>query len=213
MADREAAQVGAGLEVDAQRAAPGGVPCLVVGVVGDILEHPGIVDEHVDPAVESGERGVPQRARRGGVGEVSGQEVSTALRAMPGDDVAGVAKVAEGGRANAPARAGEENVHKVWPSGASVCWEELCWSGFCDASLCCAGSAPGWHSSSHQITPRTWPRTRSSSSGSRRCLRRSGRSPARPRQCRARRFRCPNGSRRWSSSSSRRQARFHRPQR
>jgi len=94
MADREAAQVGAGLEVDAQRAAPGGVPCLVVGVVGDILEHPGIVDEHVDPAVEPGDCGIPQRARRGGVGEVGGQEVGTALRAMPGDDVAGVPQVA-----------------------------------------------------------------------------------------------------------------------
>ena len=80
MADGEAAEVGAGLEVDGQRARPGGVPVVVGRIVGDGFEDAGIVDQHVDPAAELVERGFPQGARRGGVGEVGGDQPVTAAR-------------------------------------------------------------------------------------------------------------------------------------
>ena len=85
MARRRGGRVGGGLQVDLHRARPGGVPVVVGGVVGDRLEDAGIVDQHVDPAVEPVERRVPERARRGGIGEVGGDQLVAAARRMADD--------------------------------------------------------------------------------------------------------------------------------
>ena len=83
----ELAEVRRGLEVDAHRPGPGQMPFLVGRVVGHGFVDAGIVDQHVDLAVELGQRRVPDVARRGRVGEVAGDELVTAHGRMTNDAV------------------------------------------------------------------------------------------------------------------------------
>src|SRR5205085_564309 len=85
--DRELRQVGRSLEVDGQRPVPGRVPFVVRRIVGHRLVNAGVVDQHVDLAVELLERGVPDTARRGRVGEVAGDQLSAALGRVSADIV------------------------------------------------------------------------------------------------------------------------------
>ncbi len=80
-----AAEVGRGLEVDLHRPTPGGVPVVQRGVGGDGLEHPGIVDQHIDPPAEAIQRLIPQPLGGGRVGQVGPDHVA-AIGAPVGDD-------------------------------------------------------------------------------------------------------------------------------
>ena len=90
---------------------PGGVPFVVAGIVGDGFVNAGIVDEHVDPAAELARAPRPRVARRGGIGEVAGDQLVAAARGMADDIVAGRLEQRVSGRADAAARSGDEDVH------------------------------------------------------------------------------------------------------
>src|SRR6185312_5770053 len=107
----EPRQVGGGLQIDGQRPLPGRVPLLVGRIVGYAFVNPGIVDQHVDRAAELVERGVPDVARRLGVGEVARDQRVAALGRMADDVMAGLLEERVSGRADAAARAGDEDVH------------------------------------------------------------------------------------------------------
>jgi hypothetical protein len=109
--DGEFAEVRSRLEVDAQRARPGAVPFLVGRIVGNAFIDSGIVDEHVDPAVELGQRRVPDVPRSCGIHEVAGDQVIAAFGRMTDNPVSVLLEERVGGRANATARAGDEDVH------------------------------------------------------------------------------------------------------
>ena len=111
MRDREPAEVGGGLEVDGQRPRPGGVPLVVGRVVRDRFIDAGIVDEHVDVAAKLVDRRVPDVARRRRVRKIAGDEQRAALARMADNPVARLLEGVERGRANAPAGAGDEDVH------------------------------------------------------------------------------------------------------
>ena len=110
MGEGEAAQVGAGLEVDGHRALPRGVPVVVVGIVGDGFEHAGIVDQHVDPPPSSSSAASHRRAARR-VGEVGGDQAVAARVEWPTTRWPGGAQMIKRRGADAAAGAGEEDVH------------------------------------------------------------------------------------------------------
>ena len=113
--DGELAEVGGGLEVDPQRPVPGRVPLLVGRIVGDGFVDSGIVDEDVDLPAELVERGLPDLARRLGVGEVAGDQLVASKRGMAADLVAVGLEQGISGRADAAARSGDEDVHGSLP--------------------------------------------------------------------------------------------------
>src|SRR4029079_3754245 len=99
------------LQVDRQRPAPGSVPLLVRRVVCHALVDAGIVDEHVDGPVELIERRIPDVARGGGLHEVARDQRVAAFGRMADDAMAGLLEESESGRADAAARARDEDVH------------------------------------------------------------------------------------------------------
>ena len=111
--DRKPAEVGCGLEVDGQRALPGGVPLLVVGMIGDALIDAGIVDEGVDASAEPPQRRLPDFRRCCGIGEIARNQLVAAARGMADDIVTGGLEQCVSGRADAAARSGDEDVHRA----------------------------------------------------------------------------------------------------
>ena len=67
--------------------------------------------EHVDAAAKLVERRVPDIARRAGVGEVAGDQCVAAFGGMADDLVSGLLEQCVGRRADAAARARDQDVH------------------------------------------------------------------------------------------------------
>ncbi len=107
---RPAREVGGGLQIDLQRARPGRAPGLGVGFHGHRLEHSGVVDQHVDAAVQAIQRPLPQPVARPGVFEFLAQRRGRILAAVADHPGAAGAERIEDRRPDAAAGPGDQDV-------------------------------------------------------------------------------------------------------
>ncbi len=110
MQHRPSRKVGGGLQVDLQGARPRGAPFLGVCVDADRLEHPGVVDQDVDAAVQPLQRPVPEALGRAGDFEVFSEAVRGVLATVSQDLRAACAQRLQHRRPDAAARSGDEDV-------------------------------------------------------------------------------------------------------
>src|SRR5207248_11374633 len=102
------------------RPGPGAVPFLVRRIVGDRLVDAGIVDQHVDLAVELGQGRLPDVARRRRIHEVGGDELVAALGRMADDAMPALLEKCISSSANPATGAGNEDVHGAAVSAAPL---------------------------------------------------------------------------------------------
>ena len=81
--DRAAAEIGAGLQVDLQRARPGVGPVVERGVDRHRLEHARVVHEHIDMAFQALQGGLPEPVARAGLGQVDADGIRPVTPAVP----------------------------------------------------------------------------------------------------------------------------------
>ena len=82
-------------------------------IVGDGLEDPGVVDQHVDPPVQGLQRPVPEGVRGGRIGEIRAQDAGTVSAPVADEPDAAVAEGACDGGADAARGAGDEDMGLV----------------------------------------------------------------------------------------------------
>ena len=109
--DRAAGEVGGRLQVDLHGARPGGLPVGQGRINGGRLEHAGIVDQHIDPAVETGESCIPEPVSGGGIRQVRSDHLWPILPSVTNQKGAMLQGVCDR-RADAARGAGDEDVGK-----------------------------------------------------------------------------------------------------